>query len=67
MFPMIIYKLIPLFLIIIFLTNCSKNYAVKNSKENVTSASDYGNFLSARYSFKIGDNFLTTSSTLLTF
>ena len=56
MFPMKIFKLIFWFIIITFLTSCG-NYLKRNEiKTKFDQTSNFGRFLSTKYSLKLGDN-----------
>ena len=56
MFPMKIFKLIFLFTIITFFTSCGNNLKHNEIKTKFDQTSNFGRFLSAKYSLKLGDN-----------
>ena len=56
MFPMKIFKLIFLFTIITLFMNCSSNLKQDEIISQLEPSSNYGRFLSARYSLKVGDH-----------
>ena len=56
MFPMKIFKLIFCFTIVAFFTSCG-NYLKRNEiKTKFDQTSNFGRFLSTKYSLKLGDN-----------
>ena len=56
MLQMKIFKLVCWFSIIAFFTSCGNNLKQKEIKTKFDQTSNYGRFLSANYSLKIGDN-----------
>ena len=56
MFPMKIFKLIFWFTIIAFFTSCGNNLKQNAIKINFEETSNFGRFLSTKYSLKLGDN-----------
>ena len=56
MFPMKIFKLIFLFTIIAFFTSCENNLKHDKIKTKFEETSNFGRFLSTKYSLKLGDN-----------
>ena len=56
MFPMKIFKLIFWFTIIAFFTSCGNNFKQNEIKTKFDQTSNFGRFLSTRYSLKVGDN-----------
>ena len=56
MFLMKNFKLIFLFLLIIFSISCTNNLKDNKIKYNFKKTSDYGRFLSTKYSLKLGQN-----------
>ena len=56
MFPMKIFKLFFLFTIIVFFTNCGNNVKQNEIKTIFDQTSNYGRFLSTKYSLKLGEN-----------
>ena len=56
MFPMKIFKYIFLFTIIAFFTSCGNNLKHNEIKTKFDQTSNFGRFLSAKYSLKLGDN-----------
>ena len=55
MFPMKIFKLIFLFIIIAFFTGCGNNLKQNTIKLKFEETSNFGRFLSTKYSLKLGD------------
>ena len=60
MFPMRIFTLIFLFAIITFFTGCENNLKRNEIKSKFDQTSNFGRFLSAKYSLKIGDSNIAT-------
>ena len=56
MFPMKIFKLIFWFTIIAFFTSCGNNLKHNEIKTKFDQTSNFGRFLSTKYSLKLGDN-----------
>ena len=56
MFPMKIFKYIFYFTIITFFTSCVNNLKLNEIKTKFDQTSDFGRFLSTKYSLKLGDN-----------
>ena len=56
MFPMKIFKLIFWFIIITFFTSCGNNLKHNEIKTKFDQTSNFGRFLSTKYSLKLGDN-----------
>ena len=56
MFPMKILKFIFLYLIISLSIGCTNNLNNNKIKSNFEQTSNYGRFLSTKYSLKLGDN-----------
>ena len=56
MFPMKIFKLIFLFTIITFFTSCGNNLKHNEIKTKFDQTSNFGRFLSTKYSLRLGDN-----------
>ena len=56
MFPMKIFKLIFWFTIISFFTSCGNNLEQNKIKTKFDQTSNFGRFLSTKYSLKVGDN-----------
>ena len=56
MLPMKIFKLIFLFLIVSLLISCANNIKDNKIKSNFERTSNYGRFLSTKYSLKVGDS-----------
>ena len=56
MFPMKIFKLIFWSIIIAFLTSCGNNLNKNGIKTEFSQTSNFGRFLSAKYSLKAGDS-----------
>ena len=61
MFPMRIFTLIFLFTIIPFFTGCGNNLKQNEIKSKFDQTSNFGRFLSAKYSLKIGDSNIATN------
>ena len=53
MFPMKIFKLIFLYIIITFLTSCENNLKRNEIKTKFDQTSNFGRFLSTKYSLKL--------------
>ncbi|RZP27296.1 MAG: tetratricopeptide repeat protein [Alphaproteobacteria bacterium] len=56
MFPMKIFYLIFLFTIIAFFTSCGNNLKQNTTEMKFEESSNFGRFLSTKYSLKLGDN-----------
>ena len=56
MFPMKIFNLIFLYLVITLFMSCTSNLRVDNIKSKLEPSSNYGRFLSTRYLLKKGNN-----------
>ena len=56
MFPMKIFKLIFWFIIITFFTSCGNNLKQNVTKLQFEETSNFGRFLSTKYSLKVGEN-----------
>ena len=56
MFPMKIFKLIFWFTIVAFFTSCGNNLKQNATKMKFEETSNFGRFLSTKYSLKLGDN-----------
>ena len=56
MFSMKIFKLIFIFIIVTHFMSCASNYEQVKFTSKIEPNSNYGRFLSARYSLKVGDN-----------
>ena len=56
MFPMKIFKLIFWFTIIAFFTSCGNSLKQNTTKKKFEETSNFGRFLSTKYSLKVGDN-----------
>ena len=56
MFPMKIFKLIFWFIIITFFTSCGNNLKQNTTKMKYEETSNFGRFLSTKYSLKVGEN-----------
>ena len=56
MFQMKIFKLIFLFIIINIFISCTNNFNQNKIKSKFEQTSNFGRFLSTKYSLKVGDN-----------
>ena len=56
MFPMKFFKFIFWFTIIAFFTSCGNNLKQNSTKMKYEETSNFGRFLSTKYSLKVGDN-----------
>ena len=56
MFLMKIFKLFFLFTVITFFISCTNNLEQNEIRSKLEPSSNFGRFLSARYSLKVGDN-----------
>ena len=56
MFPMRIFKLFFWFTIIAFFTSCGNNLKQNPTKMKFEETSNFGRYLSTKYSLKVGDN-----------